>query len=211
MKKVISLLLALVMCLSLCACGKEKTQDAESHNVPEAQETTMETYTEEAVVNTEPTQPQIIEVELTTENWQEYFDTENIISNYGWRRNSFDEIEEFHGCEFAVPLKEEYKNRITNLGDIEIAHEISGTQGYREIMIDIENEQVSIGEEWEDDYMPSEPHTADYTTNGYVLVESGLRFGQYYNNVRMGGGEIAHLFEVSELVRIKGTLYLFAE
>jgi len=156
-------------------------------------------------------QPQVIEVELTTENWQEYFDTENIEFNYNWSRNSFDEIEEFWGCEYIVPLKEEYKNRITDLEKIEIAYELSGMRGYREIMIDIENAQVSIGDEWEDDYRPSELHTEDYTVYGYELVESGLRFGFYANNARQGGGQIADLFEVSELVRIKGTLYLFAE
>ena len=208
MKKAISLLLALVMCLSLCACGKENIQDAKVQNAPKTQEMTTTT----TAVNTEPTEPQIIEIELTAENWQEYFDTENVGANYFWIRNSFDEVEGFISCNFFVPLKEKYQSRITNLENTEIAYEISGVQGYRDIMVDIENEQVSIGDEWEDDYQQSVEHTKDGIIYGYHLEESGLPFGGYENYARMGSDDtIACLFEVSNLVRIKGTIYLFAE
>lgn len=208
MKKLLALLLALVTSLALCACGKENIQDAEVQNVPQTQE--MATTT--SAVNTELTEPQIIEIELTAENWQEYFDTENVGANYFWIRNSFDEVEGFISCNFFVPLKEEYQSRITNLENTEIAYEISGVQGYRDIMVDIENEQVSLGDEWEDDYQQSVEHTKDGTIYGYNLAENGLPFGGYENYARMGSDDgIAFLFEVSNLVRIKGAIYLFAE
>ena len=110
---------------------------------------------------------------------------------------------------FIKTADAETKNRAINLMAESV---ISSTKEILAAnMIDIENAQVSIGDEWEDDYRPSELHTEDYTVYGYELVESGLRFGFYANNARQGGGQIADLFEVSELVRIKGTLYLFAE
>ena len=55
MKKTIALLMVLALCLSLCACGG-------GNNVPE----TIETPT--------TTEPQYEIVEITMDNWQEYFE-----------------------------------------------------------------------------------------------------------------------------------------
>ena len=211
MKKTISLVLALVMCLSLCACGKESVQEAEGHNTLATQEVSVDTHTEAVVVNTEPTQPQIIEVELTSENWQEYFDSNNIQIVYEWSKNSFDEVEDFFAYKYYIPLKEEYKHRMTNLHETEIAYELAGIDGERNITIDIENMSVSVGAEWVYDIGAPEETTKDGKVYGIQLVETGLPFGECYKYYAPDGGFLAGLFEATEVVRIKGTIYLLAE
>ena len=87
MKKAISLLLALMLCLSLCACGG-------SNEMPEAQVSTDPATTPEATepATTEATEPEESEpapvcVEITLENWQDYFElreyTEFVENGFG--------------------------------------------------------------------------------------------------------------------------------
>ncbi len=95
MKKYIALLLALVMCLSLCACGGGEPDSTGSLNVPAAStaaqndptvtatapsfstepvpSTVLETTVPETSVPT-TTAPQQLSVEITMDNWQEYFE-----------------------------------------------------------------------------------------------------------------------------------------
>lgn len=87
MKKAISLLLVLMLCLSLCACGG-------SNEMPEAQVSTDPATTPEATepATTEATEPEESElttvcVEITLENWQDYFElreyTEFVENGFG--------------------------------------------------------------------------------------------------------------------------------
>ena len=108
MKKALSVLLALILCLSLCACGnqdKYKKYDTligyiESNKRAGALAGLTKlfgtnVFVGQLIVNpsefTESTDPPIThtEVEITLENWQEYFE---ITIEEQWGKNAFGEL-----------------------------------------------------------------------------------------------------------------------
>ena len=89
MKKATSLLLALILCLSLCACGS-------GNNVPETTETPT------------ITEPQYTTVEITIDNWQDYFE---IVSIDDWHLNGFGESEGYSNY-YKLKLRDEYKEKV---------------------------------------------------------------------------------------------------
>ena len=94
MKKAISLLLALVMCLSLCACGggseTPKTEYIESHNPTNIQnETNNAESTEQTEAEPIETEPTYTTIEISLDNWQDYFQFQWVVSEV---RNDFDEL-----------------------------------------------------------------------------------------------------------------------
>jgi hypothetical protein len=86
MKKALSLLLALVMCLSLCACGggKQDTQPQKPSSDNTSYDSVSQTEGESLIIqNPESGTPMInikrfnelmVTVELTTENWMDYIE-----------------------------------------------------------------------------------------------------------------------------------------
>ena len=115
MKKVLSALLVLVMCLSLCACnsGKEAPMsEPEKHEVTTVSvETELEIIETEAIVETEP---QYTTVELTLDNWQEYFE---FVEYVEWNKNAFGEIESFSGAGLVFQLKEAYQSSLASMSN----------------------------------------------------------------------------------------------
>lgn len=108
MKKAISLLLALVMCLSLAACGNaEKPKQNETENDSTGVSPNQTEYT----APTE-TEPKVQVVEITMDNWQDYFETKQCVESC-ISTNAFDEFESVSYYIYTVfTLKEEYAEKI---------------------------------------------------------------------------------------------------
>ena len=91
MKKIISLLLVAMMCLSLCACGGSETTEIRIEENYEAKDGNTFDYV--LYISTNEFKKHLKKVTLTKENWKEYFGdcefTEHFVV-----RNAFGEIEE---------------------------------------------------------------------------------------------------------------------
>ena len=99
MKKWISLLLVTVLCLSLAACGDSKPQDnsgtAQGQTADNCTQNTGEPSGADVPQNTgEPSDAEPTEqtVEITLDNWQDYFEIKQYLSGY-IGTNAFG-----HGC-----------------------------------------------------------------------------------------------------------------
>ena len=97
MKKLIALLLAVMMCLSLAACGNSKVE-ANADNSQE-QDTEISQQDEEQTENTADESEQVEEepqkrtIEITLYNWQEYLEINQYLS-VRYSTNAFDEVME---------------------------------------------------------------------------------------------------------------------
>ena len=181
MKKALSLILALVMCLSLSACGNS---------------------TEEV-----PAAPKVEEIELTAENWKEYFDTENVVLSCWWERNEFGEILQLLEVTFYYPLKEEYRNRIVN---IEIVYEVIRDRGSVDCTINFQEEVVTLNGAWVSN---GKQLTMTERFSGSRIVKEGLRVGsiQTQGFVEPTEAPTSAIMEGSyfnNITRIQGTLYI---
>ena len=126
MKKLIALLLACVMCLSLAACGEKEVQSSEntqatstqSTDATKADETSLPTENTGKIVAAELekdeyyiflTEAQIKSnvqvVELTTENWSDYFEDQIIATEV---TDDFGEVVEVNHYESGCYLKPRY-------------------------------------------------------------------------------------------------------
>jgi len=118
MKKALSLLLALILCLSLCACGdQEKYQkyDAlidyiEAGDTENAVNEVLSLIGQNGPEETEAPEVATTTVEITMDNWQEYFE---LVLSALVGRNAFDEIDNAYS-QWRISLKEEYRDSLTN-------------------------------------------------------------------------------------------------
>ena len=137
MKKAMSLLLTLVMCLSLCACGG-------GNDTPETTEiptTTIPATTELEISEPETTapieaEPQYETVEITMENWEDYFEFTHFYIPY---KNSFGEVENF-SVETRFCLKDGY-----NASNVDIAIEYSYVEQGFTYEVNFENGTLTFG------------------------------------------------------------------
>lgn len=90
MKKSITLILAIVLCLSLCACGKTDDYEATVVSIDGGNHEGEETDPKETVV-TEPKRTEPFKIELTSENFLDFFE---YAVEYNFRENAFGEVEE---------------------------------------------------------------------------------------------------------------------
>ena len=72
MKKILSMIVALVMFLTLCACRGEKLQDTADDTTTDILVEVVETQMVETTIL--PTEPEIQEIEITLDNWKDYFE-----------------------------------------------------------------------------------------------------------------------------------------
>ena len=184
MKKALSLILALVMCLSLSACGNS---------------------TEEV-----PAAPKVEEIELTAENWKEYFDTENVVLSCWWEKNEFGEILQLLEVTFYYPLKEEYRNRIVNIENVEIVYEVIRDRGSVDCTINFQEEVVTLNGAWVSN---GKQLTMTERFSGSRIVKEGLRVGsiQTQGFVEPTETPTSAIMEGSyfnNITRIQGTLYI---
>ena len=195
MKKLLSLLLAAALVLSLGACGKEanpyekyeelfeylEREDydsamayirelaGESETVPQAAPAT-EAETEPETTETQPseTEPQPVTVEITMDNWQEYFELREYVEI---KKNGFGEFEKV-SVYYALVNKDGMSPEC-DLSDVTM--EFSYTKKYVSMSVDLENGTITYGaDRGKDPYW-------DYT--GVTTMQSaGNYIGEYYMN-----------------------------
>lgn len=100
MKKVFALMMVLALCLPLCACDKEEPQVGKGQDMIK-NETVMITDPVETVPIS--TEPQIVEIEITLDNWQEYFEFKEYLF---FQNGDFGDFKQysFHWC--FIPKEE---------------------------------------------------------------------------------------------------------
>ena len=190
MKKLLSLLLAAALVLSLGACGKEanpyekyeelfeylerEDYDSAMAYIRElAGESETEPQTASATeAETEPetteTEPQPVTVEITMDNWQEYFELKEYVEI---KKNGFGEFEKV-SVYYALVNKDGMSPEC-NLSDVTM--EFSYTKKYVSMSVDLENGTITYGaDRGKDPYW-------DYT--GVTTMQSaGNYIGEYYMN-----------------------------
>lgn len=190
MKKLLSLLLAAALVLSLGACGKEanpyekyeelfeymerEDYDSAMAYIRElAGESETEPQTASATeAETEPetteTEPQPVTVEITMDNWQEYFELKEYVEI---KKNGFGEFEKV-SVYYALVNKDGMSPEC-NLSDVTM--EFSYTKKYVSMSVDLENGTITYGAD-----RGKYPY-GDYT--GVTTMQSaGQYIGEYYMN-----------------------------
>ncbi len=118
MKKLIALLLAAVMCLSLCACGGNNRED----------ESTIHT------TETKVQEKKLVTVEITLDNWQEYFE---IRPCEDFSYNDFGDLTR-HSEDYALYLKDEHLAKLANAsaqlpdGSVDVSFKVVAVYEFRE-------------------------------------------------------------------------------
>ena len=195
MKKLLSLLLAAALVLSLGACGKEENPYAKYEELfeymeredydsamayireraggPETEPQTAsatEAETEPETTETQPseTEPQPVTVEITMDNWQEYFELREYVEI---KKNGFGEFEKV-SVYYALVNKDGMSPEC-NLSDVTM--EFSYTKKYVSMSVDLENGTITYGAD-----RGKDPY-GDYT--GVTTMQSaGNYIGEYYMN-----------------------------
>ena len=110
MKKAVVVLLAILLCLSLCACGKYEKYDTLIGYIEAGDEENAVNELHALLQETMPevTEPATTTVEITMDNWQEYFE---IVLGAGVSRDAFDEIETIYS-KWSISLKEEFREAL---------------------------------------------------------------------------------------------------
>lgn len=126
MKKVMIMLLALAMLLSMAACAAPETSPSESVTIPIVAETEA------------PRKPEPAAVEITMDNWQDYFelrDTEQVYIN-----DACSVVNRVFG--YGVFLKEEYVPRLAEGSDV--SFELEYKVVWRRVMGDLNGDSYLI-------------------------------------------------------------------
>ena len=193
MKKIVMLLLAAVMCFSLVACDigietpNTNVNDGMQQNAGQ-QETTPTDSTE-----TENTEPQYETVELTLENWNEYFE---IVDQLEIARNEFGEVWRVQ-VGFYLQLKPAYSDKCICSNDF--ALKIEWKQGYVDGTVNLEDETYEITQ----DFSTVDP----VYTNATVVNDTKWIHTSSFNDKD-------HFFHYPydfEVTNIKGQLYIVKE
>lgn len=213
MKNIITLLLAVVMCLSLCACGSSKELEkyekyetlinyleANDYASAIAEITRMQISggTNDCTEGNDNNNQKVIEI--TLDNWQEYFEIA-LVANI--ERNDFNEIVEFTPG-WIFRLKEQYAEAAEA---VDVAVEYSCTNGYFcTYTYNLDTEEISIGEP--DINNPANDSTETFTIShpsGYGGITSWTRSGS--NNIE---GNIATSFSSKyvniDILRVQGSI-----
>ena len=204
MRKLLCMLLVLAMCLSICACGKadnreEMVQDTEEMAVRPTVEVLETEPTETIPIVTEP---QIVEVEITLDNWQEYFEFKEFLF---FQNDDFGEFEQYAFYWCFVPKEE--------IGTVKDSTVALGYDYHTESHYFIVNPDAN-SYEW------GEVTPNPYSETGSDTVHvSWLNSVRFYSNgeIDIRGAELKHMFGNSltsgnapyytfDITRIEGTL-----
>lgn len=205
MKKIFSLLLVVVMCFSLAACGN--SSKLEKYKKYEALINYMEAGDYESALaemirisenggsvdnaGDESGEKTAKAVGISIDNWQEYFE---IVEREETEKNEFEEIEDMYKGVYLV-LKDEYEM----VGyDTSIAIEYNYINEWRYVEIDKENGVLTIGE--------LVPDRENEEMNGLTMKISGSKTS--LTNGRSWSEGMQAVPTNFEIVRIQGTLYI---
>lgn len=215
MKRAVVLLLMAVLCLSFCACGSSK--ELEKYKRYDALIGYIEAGDEENATNEllvllqenmpEVNEPTITTVEITMDNWQEYFEIRVCESKY---YNAFGELDDTWRTD-AIYLKEEYISSLTT-GGADVAFGVTATIAYLEYdeenNIFVENGTVceslnyeveSVLSTWD---LRSQSNIDTYTSdeNGQVIAK------EYYVDTFVEEKCYRSVFTGINVTRVTGTL-----
>ena len=189
MKKAISLLLVLVLCLSLCACGGNDTPKTEAPT-----ETTAHIETE----------PQYTTIEITLDNWMEYFEFRRVVVD---RRNDFNELTEFYP-NMNMCLKTEWAEVAT---EMEVAVEYSCMNGYRQwFTYNADTKELSEGEIDSESAPVSDLLNQTLSLKDYSIDDGKILYGNASKTTFEIKDNIATILGTTysdvEVIRIQGTI-----
>lgn len=228
MKKVLSMILTIILCLSLCACGNNEkyTKYEALINYLENGDyigAHMEIDNISAANKTTEPPKETTTINITLDNWQDYFEITTVAQ---LEKNSFDELTGFYPKQ-RFSLKEQY---VGILHDIDVKVEYSCTDAYfTECTYNMTTDTITIGEPDRND--PCEDYTGTFSIppQYYYVGGSGDSLGNLpvmQTWVRLGStswhpdtfeinGDIATIkasayFSV-DIIRIQGTITLIAE
>lgn len=198
MKKKLVLLLVTLMCISLCACGGNESSSGNN---------TTDTKTEE---NGGLLSQERREVEITMDNWQEYFEEKDVLSV---KYNAFDEVEDIYFYKILT-IKEgitvdPYKSSV--------AIELNGHFEHYYVNIDTDTWKFNFEERKGDfEYSPS----SEIEEFGLHTYKQGDNEKEYYSVqfCRFGDNMVGidkdtqrtyvERFFIDEIIRVKGTLVI---
>ena len=216
MKKLIALLLAAVMCLSLAACGNGKTED--NSGTSQGQTTDNSPQDTDEPSNAELTEQTI---EITLDNWQEYFEFRPVVHE---TKNSYNELTGMQVIYKFFP-KEAIAESIAvpdALDDDRIVFDVQYIDPYACIYrYDLNTKKLTVGEFAEDsspyradDLLPSYDESGTYDscidpgyfpTDGYMVITFPLN--KYMDCTVKDNIMESYGYAISsvEITRIKGT------
>ena len=216
MKKILALLLAAVLCLSLVACGKSTTE--ENSGTTQGQTTADSPQDTDTSNNTELTEQT---VEITLDNWQDYFEFRPDVHVL---KNSYNEIRGMQVIFKFLP-KEAIAENIVDVGedDDRIVFDVQYFDPYACIYsYDLNTQKLTIGEYTEDsstysadDLLPSEDWSGTYDSiyDGGYFPTDGYRLNMYplnkYDDCTVTDTIIesyGYAYSSVEITRIKGTI-----
>ena len=200
MKKKLVLLLATLMCISLCACGGSETSSGNN----------TDTKTEENGGSL--SQGEGREVEITMDNWQEYFEEKDIVSA---RYNAFDEIEDVI-IHQVLAVKEgitidPYKSNV--------AIEYNGHTEMYYVKVDTDTWQVTF-EERKDEHVHNVSQVEEFGIKTYKQGDSEKtefalelcgRVDHWLTTDTKTQRTFIDKYFIDEITRVKGTLYIIEE
>ena len=212
MNKAILILLVLGLCLCLCACGKYAKYDDLIGYIEAGDE---ENAINEVLVlleqnKPETTEPATITVELTMDNWQEYFEIRVCESKH---YNAFGELEETRRGD-AICLKERYLSSLTT-GGAEVAFKVTATIEHweydEENNIFVENGTVCESLNYEEERvlstmdLRSQSNTDTYVSDGNGQVVAVV----YYGHIVCVDKSYRPVFTGINVINVTGTLEFY--
>lgn len=237
MKKLLSLLLAAALVLSLGACGKAENpyeeyeelfeylerEDYDSamayirelagepETVPQAAPATeAETQPPETQPpETQPseTEPQPVTVEITMDNWQDYFELREHVEI---ERNGFGEFESVNVWVALVNKDGMYPDCFLS----DVTFEYALTRKYVSMTVDLENETVTYGADRGRDPYGDRSEVETMGSSGQYIGEYTMdRYGQYmfgFGSDRENVDQVSVL-DTFEILRIAGTFTYYPQ
>jgi hypothetical protein len=229
MKKTISLFLALVLCLSLCACGSGEIAEnpyekytkyeelflyLESNDYDNANAYIQKFFgVSEEGNKTEPSEPENTEtepveteptyktIEITIDNWQDYFELELVVYK---SKNAFGELDYFFP-QMRFHLKEDWASIAT---DMEVVFEYNCTDAYAcQFTYNMDTGELIEGEKT-DDYVTNPLGTISEMDERSIKDGTWL-FGNSKRNIVIEGNMAsitADMYSTVEILRIQGTI-----
>ena len=217
MKKLIALLLAAVMCLSLAACGNGKTED--NSGTSQGQTTDNSPQDTDEPSNAELTEQTI---EITLDNWQEYFEFRPVVYE---TKDSYNEVTGMSVYYKFLPKEAIAENIAVPdvFDDDRIVFDVQYIDPYACIYrYDLNTQELTVGEFTEGsssysegDLLPSYDESGTYDscidagyfpTDGYTVITFPLN--KYMDCTVKDNTVESYGFAYSsaEITRIKGTI-----
>ena len=195
MKKILAIILAALMCLSLCACAGEENNSEGTSEVQNENTPTETTAPSEETTDTEPseTEPVYETVELTLENWQDYFEFREI------KKIKINGFGEFNGADVLYYLVTKDGIELdTKNSSVTVRYLV--TTEYKPCSVDLEKKTIVYGEAVDTE---TNPRVVDFDVVT-MSDESGTenRFGKYVGNVIISN---LHEDKVRQIVNLEVT------